>query len=736
MAHDDGGAQETAIGSMDVFLGARLVRDKAKELLEDAVALYGEGRHGSAAALAILVSEESLKGIELSRYFRKRTSVTKDAWDRLKNHDYKLTGTYEWTLEQLRSREFGEFHKKLEKERGKRRIHGVVITPQMLIAMAEDSKRLHRHMQPAKEACMYQNWNRLGKKWDTLSPHEEKSLAYYVIENAHTNFGMFLCSLDSALDTFIRENPKLSGIKEPHPAVPELPWSADLLESGEKTLQRFPVGAPARGDAGACGSPDGGAGAGTPCMIGPGHARAGVGLIQKRAKRLYEDAALLYGRGRFQNAIVLAILSIEESLKGEYVASKAQKSLGITAKQWDRLEIHGYKLGSIDSLEGMLEDDDVKEFYRLRMARRAIPAFGTKKPTKDDIKSFRVRMRGLRLGLDFVKKRCLYDEWSPQYGRWDEFAYLERAVQDDLAFCLMDMARWQFAAFGLAAGCPLAESGEKPRWPALGGDHDEPHKLLSGEIVLDAMLQEQLAAMCPQAVTRNIAKRCMEMAYYSYHDDINWHPVVKAFFVAYGSLLQSPDGEYEVEADNAEQTYEGRPTMRVRVRMRKEGLVGECKAIVVNGVEYRAHDSRIDALLGAEEALTGMHGSEAPADMLVKAFAGIGVGVYMLRDEEVGDAIREARAAVEAGAPMPGEMAAGIRTATREGWDGLSPDIRAYVAAAYKRKANAMVLSRTVGTMRKSMIRDMVWNALTEWNAARRGRPGNASGANAAPARP
>jgi len=713
-------ANDEVIDPSNAFLGARLVQDSAKRMLEDAIALYKEDRHGSAIALAVLASEESLKGIELSRYFRKRMPVTMDVWDKLKNHDYKLTNTYSWIIEQLQSEGFDEFYEKQTKKHGEQHINGVLVTPKAMSSLMETSKRLHKHMQSVKEACMYQNWNSHDGKWEKIFFNDEKSLAYYVIETAHTDFGMLLLSLDFALDTFIKNNPKLAKLKEPHPAVDEIPINTSLRAAGEKALQQFTVGDLAKKPVETRGSP----GASChddepPYMIDPEQASAGVGLIQNKAKRLYEDAASLYSTGSFQNTMVLAILSIEESLKGELVAAKAQKNLGLTEKQWNKLKIHDYKL-NIDALAAMLDQDNVKEFYKIRITRRAIPTFGRKKPTRDDIKSFRAHMKSLRSGLNSIKKMCLYNEWITQYSKWDEFGYLEKGVQDDLAFCLIDMAKWQLAACELVARFPPpedeADHDSDPRWSFPGPDYDNPHKLLSGELALGAVLQEKLFAISPQVVTRNIAKRCMGIIGYSFYDSTNWHPFVKAFFLAYGRPLTHQDGECTVEADNARQTYEGKPTMHASVTISKEGFRIVCKKITVNGVEYEAHDSRIDALLGVEEVLTRWHGPEVSVERIVEAFAKIGVGIYMLRDAEVENAIRMTNEGVEAGRlPLPREIADDVRAATRGGWGSLNPLARAYIATVYKKKTNALVLSSAVDPIRKSKIRDMAWEALTRW---------------------
>ena len=73
------------------------------------------------------------------------------------------------------------------------------------------------------------------------------------------------------------------------------------------------------------------------------HVATGVYLVRKNAKQTFQDAKFLYTNQKFQNAIPLFIISLEEALKSHILTIKFRKKQFISSQEWANLQTHKFK---------------------------------------------------------------------------------------------------------------------------------------------------------------------------------------------------------------------------------------------------------------------------------------------------------------------------------------------------------------------------------------------------------
>lgn len=232
--------------------------------------------------------------------------------------------------------------------------------------------------------------------------------------------------------------------------------------------------------------------------MSPANVRAGVTYAQRDARRLLEDALLLYGKGRFRGAIRLAILSIEESLKGVSLGFALDEQRAVTSEEWKDLKRHRHKLGHVPSRIARGVESDGKSGTQVHVSREVGAAGGGEQAT---VRVCIVRnawsVKELVRNLQRVKEMCVYEEWDSDgsmHGVWN----LDDEESEALALFVLELAKMHheipnggagFALGTLAPKDPTPEgSGGEGRRPGAAG-HDS-GKMQRGEEVLRRLSSE------------------------------------------------------------------------------------------------------------------------------------------------------------------------------------------------------------------------------------------------------
>jgi len=207
-------------------------------------------------------------------------------------------------------------------------------------------------------------------------------------------------------------------------------------------------------------------GAAPPVFMGRAGMRAGATCAQRDARRLLEDALLLYGRGRFRGAIRLAVLSIEESLKGISLGIELAGQETLTREKWESLKRHGYKLRHVPGLIASGVEDGCRDGARAHGAREVWDArAGGQAIARVCTVRNALRTKWLVRNLHHVKEMCMYEEWDGG-GSMRRAWNLDDGESGDVATFVLELARLHYEM--LREGVAFALGTLAPTIPAPG----------------------------------------------------------------------------------------------------------------------------------------------------------------------------------------------------------------------------------------------------------------------------
>jgi len=169
--------------------------------------------------------------------------------------------------------------------------------------------------------------------------------------------------------------------------------------------------------------------------------RAGAAYAQEDARRMLEDALLLYGKGRFRGAIPPAILSVEESLKGVSLGFALDEQRAVTSEDWDDLKKHQCKLGHVPELivkgmeGGRVPGSSMHQGTESGAGHKA----GQPIVRVCALKNAR-RTRELVRNLQAIKEMCKYEEWDGNITAREGWS-LDGGDLEALALFVLELAR-------------------------------------------------------------------------------------------------------------------------------------------------------------------------------------------------------------------------------------------------------------------------------------------------------
>lgn len=220
-----------------------------------------------------------------------------------------------------------------------------------------------------------------------------------------------------------------------------------------------------------------GRGAGPEWHISPAYVRRGAVYAQVDARRMLESALLLFGKKRFRGAIRLAILSIEESLKGVSLRVAAGEQRALTDEDWRRLMDHWHKLVDIPVMMAAGAERDVAVGARTHVVREVWEASTGRQAIARVCTVGNARLvQGLVSNLQRVKEMCTYEECDlgrSMQGTWG----MDDAESESVAALVLELARVHcemlrggtaFALGTLAPKSPEPEDGGREPGPGTG----------------------------------------------------------------------------------------------------------------------------------------------------------------------------------------------------------------------------------------------------------------------------
>lgn len=195
------------IKDVDVMIGAFLVYRKALRTYDDAKFMYDNSKFTSSIVHSITTIEESQKAIELAVKMRKRQTITKELWSRMKTHKHKLTSSKKFILETLEKESqsnLQKISKKLPPEAQKLSIDG-------LKKIVKNENHVYAFFQKIKEKCQYLDWDEQTNSWDdfdNLDESKRQDVSYYFVMTAASELNYCQNCIEHAINVMRRDGLK------------------------------------------------------------------------------------------------------------------------------------------------------------------------------------------------------------------------------------------------------------------------------------------------------------------------------------------------------------------------------------------------------------------------------------------------------------------------------------------------------------------------------------------------
>lgn len=439
----------------------------------------------------------------------------------------------------------------------------------------------------------------------------------------------------------------------------------------------------------------------------------GLYRIHESGARHFGDALCLYTANRAQDAIPSFVLSVEEYLKGIYLAISHTNEQNVSAAEWAQLRKHEFKLQCVKPrLDGTLGEAALERIYGdyshgdPGTAGRARPAFSSSMDECDR------EVTELTRALQALKLACVYHDWDDRARDWGAFASLPAHAQRSLAFHAMHISKCYHDMLAHSVGDGL----QLPCMATCSGllrAHRDPFQLRVSRSVMRVIQNTGSVLACPRDLTLDIINGSAR-ARQPDGDGSNAHPLVLAISELSSELPSLRDGVHGRTLDDSGQTPDGEATMSVSVSMHVSGGTGTLGEVTINRTACDIYDGRLAMTLEAERIIGSKPGPEMSRPALAKLLSWLEIRPRALSSTDVPRALGAARELAEGGRlrHCPGRIVDAIRSATPAGWPRLDPQARNVICALFLRDPAATALGDDEGLLQKRRARVVVWDSL------------------------
>lgn len=439
----------------------------------------------------------------------------------------------------------------------------------------------------------------------------------------------------------------------------------------------------------------------------------GLYRIHESGARHFGDALCLYRANRAQDAIPSFVLSVEEYLKGIYMAIAHGEGRGITAAEWDSLQDHAFKLKEVRKrMRGTLGRAVLKQVYGgyshwdmdATTGKRSMFSMTSDECDKEVAELTRV--------LQFLKHACIYHDWDDGTSEWSSLGSLPAHVQRSLAFHSMHIAKCYHDLLvhsvgqdlRLPCGTACAVTSPLPK---------NPFRLYTSRSVLNVLRSTKSVLSCPRTLTMGIVNKSAKIE--PINGDLSEsHPLVQSIFEFRSEQSKLTDGSHEYPTNCPGQTFDGQPAVSASILVHVRGGSGTIERVTINGTSCDVYDSRIAILLDAERIIERKRGPELSTAALISLFSELGIRSYSFTESIIRHAVSKAHDMLGAGLlhNYPRSTVESIRLATAEGWRGLDPQTRHVISSLLLRDPAAISLDGHESLMQKHAARRFVWDVL------------------------
>ncbi len=429
--------------------------------------------------------------------------------------------------------------------------------------------------------------------------------------------------------------------------------------------------------------------------------------------RHFDDALCLYGARRMQGAIASLVLSVEEHLKGLYLAAAHRGGRGISDAEWGNLQEHDFKLHKVrPKVDRSLDREALVAACGQYALNTMDPLTAMRSADSASAARCNNEIAQITPTLRLLARACTYHNWSRKNSGWDTFGLLPEDAQGAIAVHVLHIAKFYRDLLLSSAG----EWMGLPRHRAPDDTCQLPKSPLgscTGRAFLKILQETRSVSSCAHEMTSRILDMCAR-AMPARVDDASLHPLVRAVRLCASEPPLPGNAVRTRTADDAAQTRDEPPAMRVSVSMSTQNGLRRIERVTINQTPCSVYDGRIPIVLAAEAVIGREPGPDVPLPALGELLSRLGITPYGFRDRDIWQALANARGMLDGGRlrGYPARIVDSIRSATVENWRGVDPQARHVMAALLVSDPTAIELGEPAGPMPKHMARRLVWDAL------------------------
>lgn len=391
------------------------------------------------------------------------------------------------------------------------------------------------------------------------------------------------------------------------------------------------------------------------------------------AEHFYKTATSLYNQKDYQSSIPLATISIEEALKGYEMLIKFRKNLDITEEDWQNLTNHKHKLTNVFKFAA----DVMKKEHKpedLDAAKKEFEKRGVRIPDGADKELSRNLEKRAFVYSHFqmLREGCFYADWDKSKGIFTYFDELTPGVQEALSFYILMEAESTINSFKASMETyvnALRETGQllfKLPYPSYV-EFRTPDKFESNSLMRElSKLERTKMDKGYRALREFIAKKSFEPIAYSLFatkmadylkliakqkpENNCQHPLLKSLIMAINQATSKGPNTDNIAAisSDASNDPERKGWMYfLTVANMKDGI---CQIETIQDLGHKDYvytQDVIEKILRTEIILERYEGNTIPASAYIEALSVVGIKSKMIKNSEIGDAIKAAKKLVE-----------------------------------------------------------------------------------------
>ena len=475
------------------------------------------------------------------------------------------------------------------------------------------------------------------------------------------------------------------------------------------------------------------------------HEHIGIGMYHclKNTKRHFEDGKNLYDCKKFQSAIPIFIICIEEAFKTIELATKLRKRESMSTREWKKLQDHNHKLNymneqSMEIFDKMPNDD--REELKKTVCNNQIDF----DRLINEFKSEKIIISNLQR----LKERCLYQNWVKKQNNWDDFTNLKLEHKEDLAYYIMEQASIyvtkmhysiEHAINVMRRNGAMLDAAPYPTYTEYRKVKDYETKIFNlivddqpkydrGRNIMLGFIKFKIINAVDVISTNKIIKKWIKIMKENNNCEY-LHPLINAVFIGIASTENKPDGNYAGMAGDADQTYSGKPTMVATAVIKKENGQLTIEEITINGNKHYTTDKIIEEIFDTETIIEKYPGKEILMENMHQACAKIGFKIHKATTDEIESALSKCKKMIKTGeiesvlfgskntikSKEQKNIITKIDNAKKENWEDLDTEIRLLIysiGGPVNFDPKTIRMSLCVKSLRKFKARNIIYNRL------------------------